>query len=135
MEVLLMVLFAVMASATPRTACLNGHPTIAQEYTNSWAVVVARVVGVHPEPTSKNYLDRVTYVVRVEEDLLATRSRRVEVFSENSSGRFPMASGARYLLFLYRDLGRTMVDSCGNSGRLPASDETLRKVRQLEHAR
>lgn len=38
------------------------------------------------------------------------------IFSENSSGRFPMEPHIPYVLFIYREAGRLMVDNCGNSG-------------------
>jgi hypothetical protein len=40
----------------------------------------------------------------------------LEIFSENTSGRFPMQLRRRYVLFVYREAGRLMVDNCGNSG-------------------
>jgi hypothetical protein len=60
------------------------------------------------------------------EEIVSLRGKvscTVELFSENSSGRFPMTVGTTYVVFAYRALGRTMVDSCGNSGPLPEKAE------------
>jgi hypothetical protein len=54
------------------------------------------------------------------------------VFSENSSGRFPMQRSERYLLFISRDVeDQLVIDNCGNSGRLSEKAEALRAVRTL----
>jgi|SRR5208337_1664926 len=56
----------------------------------------------------------------------------VEVFSENSSGRFPMEIGKSYLLFVKRDPeGNFEVDNCGNSGALPEAKFIIDQVEDL----
>jgi hypothetical protein len=54
-----------------------------------------------------------------------------EIFSENSSGRFPMTVGAKYLLLIYAAQGRMHVDYCGNSGLVSERGPELQQVERL----
>ena len=45
-----------------------------------------------------------------------------------------MQVGTKYLLFVYRDSGRFIVDYCGNSEVYSASSPQLREVRRLKAA-
>jgi hypothetical protein len=115
--------------------CLNGHPTLEQEYQSSTTVFVGRVTSEVFTPESKNYLDGTTYSVHVEEVLRGAPAKIVKLFSENTSGRFPMQVGAAYLIFAHEELDRLSVDNCGNSGKLPEKAEALaalRKIKQQE---
>src|SRR6266540_7044480 len=69
--------------------CLNGHPSLEQEYQSSKTIFVGRVASEELTPESKNYLDGTTYSVHVEEVLRGSPAKIVKLFSENSSGRFP----------------------------------------------
>jgi len=42
-----------------------------------------------------------------------------------------MEVGSKYLLFVYNDRGRTMVDNCGNSEVYSASSLKLQEVRRI----
>jgi hypothetical protein len=75
----------------------------------------------------------VTYTVTVHEVLRGTVPERMRLFSENSSGRFLMHVGSTYLLFVYRAVGRTIVDACGNSGVLSERAAVLESVRRLKN--
>jgi hypothetical protein len=63
--------------------------------------------------------------VRVDRIFKGSPPRTLTLFSENSSGRLPLADGTLYLLFVYQDHGRFVVDNCGNSSPL-SKWETLR---------
>ncbi len=112
--------------------CVNGHPSLEQEYENSAVVFVGRVISKEFTSESKNYLDGITYSVSVQEILRGTSAKTFRLFSENSSGRFPMRVGATYLVFAYEALGRLTVDSCGNSGKLPEKAEVLSVLRKMK---
>ena len=68
---------------------------------------------------------------------------RLEVFSENTTGRTPLDIGKRYLLFLERQRGRDqyvrpgdlMADACGNSRELRHASAEVRLVRRLARTR
>jgi len=124
---------AVAAWASAAFAvCLNGHPSLEQEYQSSTTVFVGRVVSEEFTPESKNYLDGTTYSVHVEEVLRGSPAKIVRLFSENTSGRFPMQVGGEYLVFVDEELDRLQVDNCGNSGELPEKAETLAALRKMK---
>lgn len=112
--------------------CLNGHPSVAQEYRLSYAVLIGEVVSEKREPRSKDFYEGTSYVVRVRETICGKLPRTITLFSENSSGRFPMKMGQDYLLFVYRNSNRTMVDNCGNSKLLSQAAKEIRIVRNLK---
>ncbi len=113
--------------------CFFGHPSLEQEYQNSTMIFVGRVTSEEFTPESKNYLDGTTYSVQVEEVLRGSPGKTVKLFSENSSGRFPMEVGAAYLVFVHEELDRLAVDYCGNSGKLPEKAESLATLRKMKH--
>jgi hypothetical protein len=65
---------------------------------------------------SGEHYDGGVYSVQVDEVYRGHPGRSFEVFSENSSGRFPMQRSERYLLFISQDVDQLVVDRCGNSG-------------------
>ena len=89
-------------------------------YARSFSVFTATVISQrHVPPLDKFFdLDGDMYTIKVEEVFRGKLPRTVELFSENSSGRFLMTVGAKYILFIYREHGRLMVDNCGNSDLL-----------------
>lgn len=124
-------LFLALGGPRSHPACLMGHPSIEKEFAQSVAVVEGRVMASRADSATKEWLDGTTYIVRVERRFRGPLPGRIELFSENSSGRFPMDSGAVYLLFIYRDFGRLAVDNCGNSGLLSTSAPALSVVERL----
>jgi len=110
--------------------CVNGHPSVASEYSHSRVIVIASVVSEKPIPGTADgyFLDGTTYTVRVSRQFLGSPTPTLELFSENSSGRFDMAIGTEYLLFIYQDRGRLLVDNCGNSVELSKSGDILKQV-------
>jgi hypothetical protein len=123
-----------LTPAVAGSACLNGYPTVSAEY-RLRRVFIGTVVSEQYEPATK-YWDQegVTYTVRVDEPLRGQLPKTIRLFSENSSGRFPMELGTKYLLFVYRDRDRVSVDNCGNSEVYSVSSPKLREVRRLKAA-
>jgi hypothetical protein len=123
--------FALAMSAS--AVCLNGHPAVQKEYDLSYAVFIGTVTGQQHVPApSPLEPDGTTYVLKVDEVLRGKVEANVSVFSENSTGRFPMRVGTQYLLFVNREGERTVVDNCGNSEALKANSPTLAVVRRLK---
>jgi len=114
-----------------RPACLEGHPTIQEEFHHSAAVFIGRVVGSRHDTATREWLEGTTYMVDVERVFRGQVPPKVELFSENSSGRFPMDSDSVYLVFAYKNLGRLAVDNCGNSGFVSAGRQALSTVERL----
>ena len=81
----------------------------------------------------------IQYKVRVKESLRGRHKDWLTIFSENSSGRFPMELGLPYLLFVSPNKVEAfpkpvlVVDSCGHSDLLPKSTEVLKEIRRLAH--
>jgi hypothetical protein len=71
--------------------------------------------------------------------LKGERLSTVTLYSENSSGRFPMEVGVSYVIFAsegtfeFRASPEFAIDNCGNSGSLrePKAQASLEQVRRL----
>ena len=130
----LTIVIAVIACTQPALGyCGRGHRSPEQEYRESERVFVGRVMSEKATPESGGYYEGTTYLLAVGELLRGTPAKTTSIFSENSSGRFPMEVGKRYLIFAYEEQGRLMVDSCGNSGELSKKGAVLDVVRSLAH--
>jgi hypothetical protein len=128
---LLVTLFGIVDSGF---ACVNGYPSVAAEW-RMRRVFTGTVLSMRDEPETDHFdVDGQTYTVRVDEALRGRIGKTVRIFSENSSGRFPMDVGRKYLLFVYRARDRLIVDNCGNSGIYRESSSTMRAVRKLQAA-
>jgi|SRR5664280_801773 len=124
------VVACVMTNAT-FAVCLLDDYSLKAEYARSVAVVRATVVSERavPDAAFPDSVGGVVYTVKVQESFRGTLHGTVEVFSENSSGRFPMTKGGAYVLFLYRASGRLSVDNCGNSGLASEKKSVLSALR------
>ena len=130
-----LVAFA-MTEAAPG-ACLQDDYSVEAEYVRSVAVVQVKVISDHtvPDPQAQEFIGGTIYAVRIQESFRGALSQTIEVFSENSTGRFPMEKGKSYLLFLYREDGRQSADPCGNSGLKSERKNVLVTLRALQKAK
>jgi hypothetical protein len=116
--------------------CLEGHPSVNQEYRAAYAVAIVEPDRIR-EHVIKDIRDgrhasyeygriqRFVFIRRIK----GIGPRRMSMFDTYDSARFSMKIGHRYLVFIHRDDdGRTYIDSCGNSGELPTVENTLRDV-------
>lgn len=130
----LFIVLMIISLAWPHTAsavCLNGYHTVQQEFGESVSVFVGRVASEEVTPESTDFFEGTTYTVIVGEALKGSPSKIVRLFSENSSGRFPMSVGSSYLVFVYESLGRLMVNNCGNSGELSEMIAVISEIRDM----
>jgi hypothetical protein len=118
---LILILWSSLASA----ACPNGYPTISEEYSSSVMVLIGKVVAHAATPAEGDFYGGDTYTVIPLRVLKGSPGSKVDLFSENSSGRFPMDMNREYLLFAYEEGGRIMVDNCGNSDLMPHAKNAL----------
>ena len=92
------------------------------EFRQSQAVVIGTAVSEKsiPDPANLGLWSGTVYTLKVDSTLKGSLGRPVEVFSENSSGRFPLKVRSRYLLFLRYDSKTRywIADPCGNSAKL-----------------
>src|ERR1700757_4469097 len=102
----------ILYSSVAFAACPNGWPTISDEYNDSVMVLVGKVVAHAATPAEGDFYDGDTYIVVPVRVLKGHLGARTHLFSENSTGRFPMRMNRDYLLFVYQDGGRLMVDNC-----------------------
>jgi hypothetical protein len=121
-----------MSSSIATAVCLKGHLSIAEEYADSQNVIIGKVIEKKDIPESDNYYDGTNYTIEIQEVIKGNLINTVFIFSENSSGRFPMSIGETYILFIYYELGRYHIDSCGNSGLLSGKQNVVQNVRQLK---
>ena len=96
------------------------------------AVVQARVVkalDLHGDASDPGSITATRYAVRVQRTLRGRAPAAIALHSENTSARFPMDTGERYLLFVSRDAsGRYFVDACGHSARLTEARAAMRAL-------
>jgi len=118
MSLRFLVLIAVVASSPANAYCGLGNPSIEQEYRDSAVVLRGRAVSEKSVPKAGATEEGTLYTLSVTEPLKGKVSKTIQVFSENSSGRFPMSSGEQYLVFASSEQGRLSIDNCGNSGVL-----------------
>ena len=105
--------------------------SVRAEYDRSAAVVTGHVISERPVSEAGGYYEGSVYTVKVATVYRGNMSGRIEIFSENSSGRFLMQRHERYVLFIYAETGRLMVDNCGNSGPLPGKAEVVRALKDI----
>lgn len=126
-----MLMAPIAFPATVLAACVLNDYSIRAEYDRSLAVVTGRVLAERRVDISGRHYDGVMYTVQVEEVYRGNNRQLLELFSENTSGRFPMQLKELYLLFISRDVDRLAVDNCGNSGPVSQRAEVLRAVKSL----
>ena len=132
---------ALLIGAASAVADCDGHPTVKQEFKTSALVFVGQVTSARDVAVRSTAITGGTfYSVDVVEVLKGRPPQKLELYSENSSGRFPMDVGVRYVIFA--DYGvfegirgqQLAVSNCGNSAPLPEGQKTLETVRRLKKA-
>ena len=120
----------LVCSTLAAGVCVNGHPSVKDEYSNAAYVLTVVVATANAVPQSEDGKDLsgTDYKLRSLHVLKGYPPETFTVFSENSSGRFPMDVKKRYLVFVYREGGRLRIDNCGNSGLLDTSANALAEV-------
>jgi len=114
---------------------------VEEEFDSSKCVLVGRVVTSRQILDSDHFIQGTFYTVRVEELLKGGHEKQVEIYDENSSGRFPMRVGGRYILFAYAGAfegvkgERLAINSSGNSETMKESTKTLARVREITQAK
>ncbi|MGC2111011.1 MAG: hypothetical protein WA655_15935, partial [Candidatus Korobacteraceae bacterium] len=99
------VIVLLLCSAAGFAVCVNGNPTVRKEYTTSYIVFIGKVIGDSQTPDSADgyFLDGDTYTVLPSKIFAGGAKGNIELFSENSSGKFTMQVGQEYLVFAYTD--------------------------------
>jgi hypothetical protein len=113
-------------------ACMLPIATVACEFLNSDAVFVGAVVSVKVAPARGDEYQGWLYDLTVQQLFRGPQTKTIHVFTENSSGRFPLDLGKRYLIFAYEYDGRLEIDNCGNSALVSAAELSLRELPKLQ---
>ena len=125
---------SVLVANEALALCSDGrHPDVLADLKASDMVVTAIVVSSHDESSSDDPqgVEDTIYTVRVLEVFKGKPDHLIKITSENTSSRFPMDIGEKYLLFITGDGQARFIDSCGRSG--PVADraaeiQVLKKV-------
>jgi len=125
-----LVIGALVVVPCARAVCIDGHIPKAAEVEQSWAVVIASVESERevPPPRGGEY-PGTEYELKVHEVLRGKPGREVRLFSEHTSGAYPMDVGSTYLAFIRRRDGVSFIDYCGNSGKVAVSQDLIRELR------
>jgi len=132
-QTLLALVAASVVSSAALAVCVLSDYSVEAEYARSVAVVVAEVISQRnvADPGDDRSYGGVLYTLKVKESFRGSLLKTVDVFSENSSGRFPMQKGKAYILFLYAGQGRLSADNCGNSGLVSEKHEVMATLRTI----
>lgn len=128
----------LFASLPVHAYCTDGRaPSLEAEFADSDAVAIGIATRQHRvrDPRDPEGYVATLYDTTIERAFKGDLPRRIVVRTENTSSRFPMTIGTRYVLFLTNDGARFFVDNCGHSdavsdldpGVLPRIDAWRRK--------
>jgi hypothetical protein len=128
-----MLLAGFGAASEAQNVCLFNDYSVAAEFARSDAVIVAKAVSryVVKDPKDEDEYGGTLYSVVIMESLRGSLHGRITVYSENSSGRFPLEMDQEYLMFLRADGAHLVGDNCGNSGLLVRRQAALVEARRL----
>jgi hypothetical protein len=129
---LTLLLPAVVASPGAAGVCLGDY-SLSGEYSRSEAVLTGMVTDAHlvEDKADPEIFAGIDYSVRVDRSYRGDLHGVVHVYSENSSGRFPMELGTRYVLFLHKSGTNLAAYDCGNSGTIDDKSTVLRALSAL----
>jgi len=117
------LVLASFISAEAYGLCLDGKRSSVNSEFNASNIVILGLVTSSQDissPDDPQGIDKTIYDIKVEHYFKGTNNTNLKITSENTSSRFPMNVGTKYLLFLksFSANGEFFVDSCGNSGEI-----------------
>ena len=101
MRISSLILASVLAMPFKAQAvCLLGDYSLRTEFVRASAVVIAEALSeqIVPDPDDPVGFAATLYEVRIDESIRGSLHGVVELYSENSSGRFPLEIGKKYIL-------------------------------------
>lgn len=101
------------------------------EFFKSDVVLIGTVLSIRESPDTDDDVGGWFYRMRVEEIFRGPIRKVISVHTENSSARFPLQKGQKYLLFAYLKNGRLEIYGCGNSARLSEAADALTRLKSL----
>ncbi len=113
-------------------ACMLPVPTASCEFLNSDAVFVGTVVSIKVAPARGDEYAGWLYNLKVQELFRGPHMKTIQVFTEASSGEFPLDREKTYLIFAYEYNSRLEITNCGNSCPLSNARPALRELQKLQ---
>lgn len=113
----------------------NRHPNVLQEFEASKYVIIG--TQIHERSVSSNDdpdgIAATIYSIHPIEVFKGVADRDISIWSENTSSRFVIDKGTKYLLFVESSPDGLYIDNCGNSGQIDNKDtvKALSDVRLL----
>ncbi|MDR3425721.1 MAG: hypothetical protein P4M13_11740 [Alphaproteobacteria bacterium] len=136
---LILIAACMQFPSAAQAVCINSdgtsgrHPSVEKEYNDSDYVIsgVVESQKVIPDPDDSTGYAGIEYKIRVVRTYKGTGENELKIYSENSSGRFPMNLRTTYLLFIEQHENKLGVDSCGNSGLETDKISVTKKLQEL----
>lgn len=131
---------AVSLGTTALAYCPSS-PSAKQEFKSSTVVFVGEVIREKEILETGNFIAGTYYTINVKEVLKGQPAQPTHLYSENTSGRFPMEIGLSYLVFASPELFEGLktpqlaISNCGNSGALQEAAKALAAARKLSVAK
>jgi hypothetical protein len=112
--------------------CPEPKQQVSSEFFTSDAVFTGTVQTERTVPEKGSTYDGWVYRLRIREKFRGSVRDTTEVFTEHTSGRFPLVVGETYLLFAYMDDGQLTITNCGNSGFLLQINDLIPQIRKIK---
>jgi len=108
------------------------HVPLDKEFREAYVVAIGTVVAEkHVSERPPFWLAGTSYRFRVDETLRGHRYKTLNLFSENTTGRFPMDIGEKYLVFVTKDRDVFGVSNCGNSTVVSGQSHVVQQVKEM----
>jgi len=101
------------------------------EFFKSDAVFIGTVLSIRETPDTDKDVGGWFYRLNIEELFRGPNLKVITVYTENSSARFPLEKGRKYLLFAFKQNGRLEIFGCGNSALSSEASDALNRLRNL----
>lgn len=134
-SILFLVIFFVFSPIEAFSLCYQRHnENIFAEYAKSKKVLIVLVKSSTDvsSPDDSEGIDKTIYKAKVINSFKGS-GEDVDIVSENTSSRFSMNNGKKYLVFLKPEKSYFFVDNCGNSGLASQQTAVISKIRDLKN--
>ncbi len=142
MKTIIIALIALLIYSAPLHAYCEGgkyqNISVSEEIKKCDFIIIGTVVSrkivVDPVEDPIGYEAEI-FDVEVESILYGTPKEKLtkpslSVYNENTSARYPMIVGEKYLLFVYLDNVGFWINSCGNSTLYKKSEEPIAEIKR-----
>ena len=111
---------------------LSGYKLpLGSEVRTAEAILIGRALseqGLREDPSDPTGVTAHNVTIEVLATLKGNPRNLIVIRNENTSSRYPMSVGEEHVLFISRDAHGLQVDSCGNSGPMPAARQLVKEI-------